>query len=105
MIRDMQTSRSLAPLPQCEENEFFSTKFTPHLTVPGFFPGTGSFFHDHPNARKRILFFGTDFGELSYQQELATTGEPRTNRTISSLAKILRAAGVSLDDCFLTNAV
>ena len=101
----MLDSKTLAPLPHCDENEFFSTTFMPHLSVPGFFPGTGGFFHDHPNARKRILFFGTDFGELSYQQTLAKTGEPRSNKTISNLAKILGVAGVSLDDCFLTNAV
>jgi uracil-DNA glycosylase len=93
------------PLPQCEENEYFSTTFTPHLSVPGFFPGTGGFFHGHPNSTRRILFFGTDFGQLSYQQTLATTGEPKNTPTIFNLAKILGEAEVPLDDCFLTNAV
>jgi len=93
------------PLPQCEENKYLSTTFTPHLSAPGFFPGTGGFFHDHPNSTKRILFFGTDFGQLKYQQTLAGKGEPKSTKTIANLAKILVAAGVSLDDCFLTNAV
>ncbi len=93
-------------LPTCEENEFFSTTFTPHLTLPGFFPGAGGFFHGHPNARKRILIFGTDFGQLDYQQRLpALGGEPADNATIFNLTKIFSSAGVSLDDCFLTNAV
>ena len=93
-------------LPMCEENAFFSTTFTPHLTLPGFFPGAGGFFHDHSHASKRILIFGTDFGPLDYQQGLpASGGEPADNATIFNLSKILRHAGVSLNDCFLTNSV
>ena len=94
------------PLPVCEENEFFSTTFTPQFTLPGFFPGAGGFFHGHSKASKRILIFGTDFGQLDYQQGLAASGgEPADNATIFNLSKILRDAGVSLNECFLTNCV
>ena len=96
----------MEPMPACEENEFFSTDFTPHFALPGFFPGAGGFFHGYANTRRRILIFGTDFGQLDYQQGLAATGgEPADNATIYNLTKVLRSAGVSLDDCFLTNAV
>ena len=96
----------IEPLPTCEENAFFSTTFSPHLTLPGFFPGAGGFFHGYPGASKRILIFGTDFGQLKYQQGLAASGgEPANNSTIFNLSKILRGAGVSLGDCFLTNSV
>lgn len=93
-------------LPTCEENPDFSTTFTPHLTLPGFFPGAGGFFHGHASANKRILIFGTDFGQLEYQQGLpANGGEPADNTTIFNLKKILTAVGIPLDHCFLTNSV
>ena len=91
---------------RCEEYEFFSKTFSPHLTLPGFCPGAGGFFHGHPNTTKRILIFGTDFGQLAYQQGLAASGgEPVNNCTIRNLSKILTGAGISLEDCFLTNSV
>ena len=94
------------PLPTCHENPDFSTTFKPHLTLPGFFPGAGGFFHGHASENKRILIFGTDFGQLDYQQGLAASGgEPPDNRTILNLTKILTDASVSLDDCLLTNSV
>lgn len=94
------------PLPTCDANESFTTEFTPFLSLPGFFPGAGGFFHGYPDPTKKVLIFGTDFGPLGYQQELGSQGgEPASNPTIANLVKVLRTANVSLKDCFLTNAV
>jgi uracil-DNA glycosylase len=95
----------IEPLPRCEENPDFCTTFLPHLTLPGFFPGAGGFFPGHANANKRILIFGTDFGQLDYQQSLQSPHGETHNQTIVNLTKILTGAGVSLDECFLTNSV
>jgi hypothetical protein len=94
------------PLPRYELNDHFTTDFTPFLSLPGFFPGAGGFFHGYPSPTKKILIFGTDFGPLWYQQQLGDTGgEPANNPTIANLAKVLGEASVALKDCFLTNAV
>ena len=94
------------PLPACEPNEEFTTDFTPFLSLPGFFPGAGGFFHGHPPSSIKVLIFGTDFGPLWYQRDLDKTGgEPASNPTIANLAKLLQAAGVPLAECFMTNAV
>jgi len=93
-------------LPKHPSNDLFSTNFKPHLTLPGFFPGAGGFFHGHPNPNKRFLFFGTDFGPLNYQRGLPNTGgEPKGVVTLRQLRSIIAQAGLHLDDCFLTNAV
>ncbi|WP_038218623.1 hypothetical protein [Xenophilus azovorans] len=92
--------------PQCAPNDYFTTDFEPHLSLPGFFPGAGGFFHSHAGGSKRILIFGTDFGPLEYQQSLAAMGgEPESNRTIANLRGILNDAAIPLRDCFLTNSV
>ena len=76
------------------------------MGLPGFFPGAGGFFHGHPTTRKRFMFFGTDFGPQKYQQGLqATGGEPASVSTIQHLREIVECAGISLNECFLTNAV
>ncbi len=93
-------------LPTCPLNDLFATEFTPHTDLPGFFPGAGGFFHGFPNPEKRFLFFGTDFGPLSYQRDLPkTAGEPESVATLRQLRKIVLQAGLSLSDCYLTNAV
>ena len=96
----------MSPLPSYRANDLFATDFQPHLTLPGFLPGAGGFFHGHPNTTKRLLFFGTDFGPLRYQRTLPSTGgEPEGVVTLRQLRSILTQARVQLDDCFLTNAV
>ena len=53
-----------------------------------------------------MLFFGTDFGPLSYQRGLPSTGgEPEGVVTLRQLRSIITQAGLRLDHCFLTNAV
>jgi uracil-DNA glycosylase len=92
--------------PGAPSNPLFETDFVPHMTLPGFFPGAGGFFHGYPTPRKQVLFFGTDFGPLDYQQALPNIGgEPATNSTIRNLRNIATEAHLSLDDCYLTNAV
>lgn len=96
----------MQPLPTFRANELFATDFQPHLTLPGFFPGAGGFFHGHPSNKKRFLFFGTDFGPLGYQRGLPITGgEPEGVVTLRQLRSVLTQAGIRLDQCFLTNAV
>ena len=52
-------------LPQCSAPDF-RTDFQPKHG-PGFFPGVGGYFHGcFPEGRRRIVFFGTDFGPQSY---------------------------------------
>jgi uracil-DNA glycosylase len=93
-------------LPSHPPNDLFETRFDPHLALPGFFPGAGGFFHGHPNPKKRFLFFGTDFGSLSYQRGLPRTGgEPEGVVTLRQLRWIVAQAGLPPDHCFLTNAV
>lgn len=93
-------------LPDHPPNDLFATDFSPHVALPGFFPGAGGFFHGHPNPTKRFLFFGTDFGPLSYQRQLPSTGgEPEGVVTIRQLRYIVAEAGLRPDHCFLTNAV
>jgi len=93
-------------LPDYPQNDLFATDFCPHLALPGFFPGAGGFFHGHPNTTKRFLFFGTDFGPLSYQRGLPSTGgEPEGIPTLRQLRSILTQARMRPDNCFLTNAV
>jgi uracil-DNA glycosylase len=93
-------------LPTYSRNDLFATEFTPHMDLPGFFPGVGGFFHGHSNPKKRFLFFGTDFGPLTYQQGLRSTGgEPENVVTLRQLRNIVSQAGLPLSDCFLTNAV
>ena len=101
-----QHTRAMTPLPSYPTNDLFATEFWPHLTLPGFFPGAGGFFHGHPNTKKRFFFFGTDFGPLSYQRTLPSTGgEPEGVVTLRQLRSILTQARMPLDHCFLTNAV
>lgn len=96
----------MPPLPSYPANDLFATDFHPYLTLPGFFPGAGGFFRGHPNTKKRFLFFGTDFGPLSYQRSLPSTGgEPDGVVTLRQLRSIVAQAGVRPDHCFLTNAV
>lgn len=93
-------------LPSYRPNDLFETSFRLNPNLPGFFPGAGGFFHGHAPARKRFLFFGTDFGPLSYQQSLERTdGEPKSTPTIRHLRAVVEQAGIPLDACFLTNAV
>ncbi|GAB3768289.1 hypothetical protein GCM10028796_31490 [Ramlibacter monticola] len=102
----MQTYLANRPMPACEENDHFTTDFIPFLSLPGFFPGAGGFFHGYPSPTKKVMIFGGDFGPLWYQQELGREGgEPASNDTIANLSQVLRTAGISLSDCFLTNAV
>ena len=96
----------MKPLPTYETNTLFETSFEPWLTLPGFFPGTGGFFHGYPTRRKRFMFFGTDFGPLKYQRGLGSAGgEQATVKTIANLRGIVDEAGIERDECFLTNAV
>jgi len=96
----------IPPLPPYDENPLFSTSFTPHYDNPGFFPGAGGFFNGHKNPNKRLLFFGTDFGTRDdYKKVAKDGGELDSVPTIRNLRETLSKAGVSLDDCFLTNAV
>ena len=96
----------MSPLPVHSPNDLFATTFDPHLTLPGFFPGAGGFFHGYPSPKKRFLFFGTDFGPLSYQRGLPNTGgEPESVVTLRQLRSIVAQAGLQPDHCFLTNAV
>jgi uracil-DNA glycosylase len=97
----------LNALPKYKNNLSFETDFETHVDLPGFFPGAGGFFHDcNPGFSKPFVFFGTDFGELSYQKTLRNTfGEPRTNPTLRNLKKIVVEAGLDLNSCLLTNAV
>lgn len=100
------TPRIVQGLPSYRPNDLFETSFRPNPTLPGFFPGAGGFFHGHASGSKRFMFFGTDFGPLSYQQGLERTGgEPKTNETIRFLRAIVERANIPLDACFLTNAV
>jgi len=93
-------------LPDYPQNDLFATDFCPHLSLPGFFPGAGGFFHGHPIKTRRFFFFGTDFGPLSYQRGLPSTdGEPEAVVTIRQLRSIVAQAGLRPDHCFLTNAV
>ena len=94
-------------LPTYRPNDLFETSFRLNPNLPGFFPGAGGFFHGHASGSRRFLFFGTDFGTLSYQRGLErTSGEPESNETIRHLRKdIVEKAGIPLDACFLTNAV
>lgn len=96
----------MEPLPTYPSNNLFSTDFTPHADLPGFFPGAGGFFHGHPKATRRFLFFGTDFGPLTYQRGLRSTdGELQSEVILRQLRKIAAQAGIPLSQCFLTNAV
>jgi len=97
----------LRPLPQYKINSSFETDFEPFLDLPGFFPGAGGFFHDcTPGFTKPFVFFGTDFGELSYQKTLRKSdGEPRSNQTLRNLREIIAQAGLDPNACLLTNAV
>lgn len=98
--------RPMQPLPSYPANELFTTDFQPHLALPGFFPGAGGFFHGYPCAEKRFLFFGTDFGPLSYQRRLPSTGgEPEAVVTLRQLRSIVALAKLCLNHCFLTNAL
>lgn len=97
----------MKPLPQYKSNPAFETDFELFLDLPGFFPGAGGFFHDcTPGFVKSFVFFGTDFGELSYQKTLGeASGEPRSNQTLRNLREIITQAGLDLNACLLTNAV
>ena len=96
----------MQPLPQYRPNDLFETSFQPHMTVPGFFPGTGGYFHGHLPKSKQYLFFGTDFGPRGYQRQLESAGgEPATNATIRNLRSVVEKAKLPLEACFLTNAV
>lgn len=97
----------MKPLPQFEINPFFETHFELFLDLPGFFPGAGGFFHDcTPGLVKQFVFFGTDFGELSYQKTLRKSlGEQRSNQTLRNLREIVTQAGIDPNACLLTNAV
>lgn len=97
----------MSPFPEYHENDFFETDFQPFIDLPGFFPGAGGFFHGcNRECAKSIIFYGTDFGELSYQRRLAETGgEPETNKTIKNLKTIVLESGLNLNSCFLTNVV
>ena len=95
------------PLPQYRTNHYFETDFEPLVDLPGFFPGAGGFFHEcTPGFFKPFIFFGTDFGTLSYQKTLKkTSGEPRTNKTLHNLREIVLQSGMDPNACLLTNAV
>ena len=96
----------MPPLPAYPSNELFATAFNPHLTLPGFFPGAGGFFHGYPNPKRRFFFFGTDFGPLSYQRGLPSTGgEPEGVVTLRQLRSIVAQAHLNPGHCFLTNAL
>jgi uracil-DNA glycosylase len=102
----VQKVEGMEPLPTYRRNKLFTTSFTPHTDLPGFFPGAGGFFHGHSNTTKRFLFFGTDFGPSAYQRNLRSTGgEPESNKTLGHLRTIVANAGISMGQCFLTNAV
>ena len=92
-------------LPDYPENDLFTTAFSTHANKPGFFPGTGGFFHGHPTTAARFAFFGTDFGPIDYQKTLGDSGEREDQRTICALRSITTEAGIDLNDCHLTNAV
>ncbi len=96
----------MAPLPSYPANDLFATDFHPHWALPGFFPGAGGFFHGHPDPNKRFLFFGTDFGPLSYQRSLPSTGgEPEGVVTLRQLRSIVAQSGLRPNHRFLTNAL
>ena len=93
-------------LPQCKTQDF-RTRFQPKRG-PGFFPGTGGYFHGcSPESSARIVFFGTDFGTESYWEKEVTEGggEKRTQATLCNLRCLVEDAGVDPCSCHLTNAV
>ncbi len=94
-------------LPEYAINPWFETNFEPFFDLPGFFPGAGGFFHGCTSGQpKPFIFYGTDFGQLSYQKTLATTGgEPRANQSLLKLRQVIEQAGLDPCACHLTNAV
>ena len=95
-------------LPQYKcKSEDFRTDFQPKRG-PGFFPGTGGYFHGcSPGLSRRIVFFGTDFGPESYWKEEVTDGrgEKRTQTTLCNLRCLVEEAGLDPCSCYLTNTV
>ena len=94
-------------LPWHNDNPDFETRFAPKRG-PGFFPGSGGYFHGcSPGGPRRIVFFGTDFGTQHYRQEEVTDGggEKRTQTTLCNLRCLVEEAGIDPCSCHLTNAV